>query len=75
MIRGLFGNFIFACIARKLCGNHLKNFEPFVHTSIDCEIDIELTSMFGKNLKFKVKECYNHLMRKSYVKQQSYSFL
>lgn len=24
MPRGLFGNFFFACIARKLCGNHLK---------------------------------------------------
>ncbi len=25
MLRGLFGNFIFACIARMLGGNHLNN--------------------------------------------------
>lgn len=31
----------------------------YLHTSIDCEIDIDLTSIFGKTLKFKVKQYYN----------------
>lgn len=31
----------------------------YLHTSIDCDIDIDLTSIFGKTLKFKVKQYYN----------------
>lgn len=31
----------------------------YLHTSIDCEIDIDLTSIFGKTLKFKVKQYCN----------------
>lgn len=49
----------------------------YLHTSIDCEIDIDLTSIFGKTLKFKVKQYYNETKIKNINKittKISYSY-